>query len=332
MTAQGSGVMEAARSLGRKAKRRGHWTRQAARHPPGSSGGNGQMTAEHAARLPVRHRGHAASPGARALAAGPPVFRPRVALTDACIAAHPQTWPVAGRCDVLGGGRRGLSADQRRQAGSSRRGEASDVLARIPAMAQQTNPRDGRRRMRQQLQEEGDAVGRWSARRLLTPAGVSVAGRRRRRPKPPERRPGSGGAPHLLDRHGAVMAPHVAGGGEGTDLWTEEGGWYTSGRVARYASQVGGGDARASGDAGGAPGAGEGAGSSPARGGPDTPKCSWVSVCQSGRPRDVVGPWSGGQQEWPGGWLRPCGRGAVFGQPEARAHGAAFFSDAARRP
>jgi putative transposase len=161
-------------------------------------------------------------------------------LQYACIAAHQQTWPVAVLCDVLGGGRRGFSDDHRRQAVSSLSGEDLDFLERIPAIAQKTHHSYGSRRMSQQLQEEGDAVGRWRARRLMTQAGVSVAGRRRRGPKTPDSRHGYGVAPNLLDRTCDVMAPNVAWCGEVTDIWTEEGWWYTSVRVDRYASTGGG--------------------------------------------------------------------------------------------
>ena len=104
-------------------------------------------------------------------------------------------------------------------------------------MAQQTAHRDGRRRMRTQRQDAGDAVGRGTARRLMQQAGVSVAGRRRRGPKTTESRHGSGVAPHLRERHCEVVAPQVAWCGEVTDIWTEAGGWYPSGRVDRYARQ-----------------------------------------------------------------------------------------------
>ena len=78
----------------------------------------------------VAHSGEAVAPGACDREAGPPFFRPRVAVPYACIADHPQTWPVAGRCDVWGGGRRGLYADHRRQPVSALRGKRAVVLGR----------------------------------------------------------------------------------------------------------------------------------------------------------------------------------------------------------
>ena len=106
----------------------------------------------------------------------------------ACIADNQQTWPVAVLCDVLGGGRSGFSDDQRRQAVSSLSSEEIDLLERIMAIAQKTQHRYGSRRMSKPLQDEGDAVGRWRARRLMQQAGVSVEGRRRRGPKTTESR------------------------------------------------------------------------------------------------------------------------------------------------
>jgi putative transposase len=120
--------------------------------------------------------------------------------------------------------------------------EEIDLRERLKARAQQTAHRDGSRRMSQQLQEAGAAGGRWTARRLLPQARVSVAGRRRRGPKTTESRPGEGGAPHLLARHVDGTAPKGAWCGEGTYIWTEAGGWYTSVLVELYARK--GGDGR----------------------------------------------------------------------------------------
>jgi hypothetical protein len=77
-------------------------------------------------------------------------------------------------------------------------------------MADKTHRSDGSRRLAQQLQEEGYAVGRVKGRRLMNQAGVAVAGRCRRRPHTTDSRHGYAGAPNLLERHFDGGAPHVA--------------------------------------------------------------------------------------------------------------------------
>ena len=94
------------------------------------------------------------------------------------------------------------------------------------------------------LQAEGEEGGRFTARRFMPQAGVSVAGRRRRGPQPTDSRHGERGAPHLLARHCDVTAPNVAWCGDVTDIWPEEGWRYTSVRLDLYARQVVGGAMR----------------------------------------------------------------------------------------
>jgi transposase InsO family protein len=97
------------------------------------------------------------------------------------------------------------------------------LLERSKAISEKTRHSYGRRRLAQQLQEEGDEIGRFKGRRLLKQAGVSVAGRCRRRPHTPERRPSDAGAPNLLERHFEVGAPNVAWCGDITYIRTDEG-------------------------------------------------------------------------------------------------------------
>jgi putative transposase len=159
-------------------------------------------------------------------------------LTYACIAEHQQTWPVSVLCEVLEVGRRGFSAYHRRQAVPALSPEEIPVLERIKAIAAKTNHRYGSRRMTTQLQDEGYDVGRFTVRRLMQQAGVSVEGRRRRGPKTTDSRHGYGVAPNLLERNCDVTAPHVAWCGDITDIWTEEGWLYTSVLVDLYARKV----------------------------------------------------------------------------------------------
>ena len=141
-------------------------------------------------------------------------------------------------CEVWGVGRSGFSDDHRRQRAPARRGEEIALLGRITAMAAKTRHRDGSRRLATQRQDAGDDVGRCKGRRVMKQAGVSVAGRCRRRPHTTESRPGDAVAPHLLERHGDVGAPNVAWCGDITSIWTAAGWWYTSGLLDVYSRQV----------------------------------------------------------------------------------------------
>jgi putative transposase len=161
-------------------------------------------------------------------------------LKYACIAHNQQTWAVAVLWDVLGVGRRGFYDDQKRPAVPAASGEEIDVLARIKAISEKTPHSYGSRRLVKHLQDEGYRVGRCKVRRLMKQAGVSVEGRRWRGPKTTDSRHGYGVASNLLARHVAVTAPHGAWCGDVTDIWTEEGWWYTSVLLDLYARKVGG--------------------------------------------------------------------------------------------
>ena len=141
-------------------------------------------------------------------------------------------------CEVLGVGRSGFYGYQRRQRAPARRGEESDLLERIKAIAAKTHHRYGSRRLAKQLQEEGYEVGRFTVRRVMKQAGVSVAGRCRRRPQTTDSRHGYAVAPNLLERHFDVGAPNVAWCGDITSIWTEEGWLYTAGLLDLYSRKV----------------------------------------------------------------------------------------------
>ena len=93
-------------------------------------------------------------------------------------------------CEVLDVGRSGFYDDQQRQAAPALSHEEIDVLARIKAIAEKTHASYGSRRLVKHLQDEGDDVGRFTGRRVMKLAGVSVESRRRRGPKTPESRHG----------------------------------------------------------------------------------------------------------------------------------------------
>jgi putative transposase len=92
----------------------------------------------------------------------------------------------------------------------------------VRAIAAETQPSYGRRRMAKPLPDEGVAVGRGTARRLMQQAGVAV---RRARPHPPLTTDSryDGVAPHLLARPCDVERSAHAGVGEITSVWIAEG-------------------------------------------------------------------------------------------------------------
>jgi transposase InsO family protein len=159
-------------------------------------------------------------------------------LRYAFIADHQHTWPVVVLCEVLGVGRSGFYDYQRRQRAPARSGEESELLERLKAIAEKTRHSYGSRRLAKQLQEEGYEVGRFKVRRLMKQAGVTVAGRCRRRPHTTNSRHGDTVAPNLLERHFDVGAPNVAWCGDITYIWTEEGWLYTSVLLDLYSRKV----------------------------------------------------------------------------------------------
>jgi hypothetical protein len=87
-------------------------------------------------------------------------------LQDACILEHQPSWPVSVLCEVLGVGRSGLYAYQKRQAVPARRREAIDLLERIKAISEKTTYSSGSRRMTTQRQDAGDEGGRFQGIRM----------------------------------------------------------------------------------------------------------------------------------------------------------------------
>jgi putative transposase len=126
-------------------------------------------------------------------------------------------------------------AEQRRQSPAE-----GSVGARVKALAADPRHRDGRRRRAQHRQDEGCAVGRATARRLMPRAGGVGPRPTRHGPVTTDRRHGDAGAPNLLARRVDVATLDPVGGGDLCSVWTAAGWWYGSTLVARYARHVGG--------------------------------------------------------------------------------------------
>ena len=93
--------------------------------------------------------------------------------------------------------RSGLYAYARRQATRTIDGAKLERLSRGQAIARETRQSYGSRRMAKHLQEEGFAVGRAQARRLMHEADVSVRHPRARRPMTTDSRHGYGVADNV---------------------------------------------------------------------------------------------------------------------------------------
>jgi putative transposase len=188
----------------------------------------------------LARRKHAAAEGTRHCKKRPGLLCQRLEWRSALISAPQPTWPVTVLCAVWQVRRRGFYAYSQRQA--TARGEPDGLrrLPRVHAIQQATAHSDGRRRLAKPRQEEGLAVGRYHARRLMKPAGISV-GRPTRRPVTTASRHGDAVAPNLWARQCAVEQPDKVWAGDITSLWTAAG-WLSLATVLDlYARHVVGG-------------------------------------------------------------------------------------------
>ena len=156
----------------------------------------------------------------------------------AFIAASQTLWPVSLLCEVMQVSRSGFYAYEQRQAHTALDRVELELLARVKAIAAETRQSYGSRRMAKQLQEEGFAVGRAKARRLMKEAGVSVRRPSIRRPMTTDSRHGYGVADNVLARQFDVAKPNQAWAGDITYIWTAEGWLYVSVLLDVYSRKV----------------------------------------------------------------------------------------------
>ena len=114
----------------------------------------------------------------------------------------------------------------------------SALVARVKAIADDTRSSYGSRRMAKHLQDEGFAVGRAQARRLMHRAGVVVQRPTRRGPVTPDSGHGYAVAPTLLARQFDVAKPDQVWGGDISYVWTAEGWWSVSTLLDLYSRKV----------------------------------------------------------------------------------------------
>jgi putative transposase len=159
-------------------------------------------------------------------------------LRYAFIAEVQTLWPVSLLCEVMQVSRSGFYAYVQRQAHRAIARVELELLARVKAIAWETRQSYGSRRMAQQLQDEGFAVGRAKARRLMQEAGVAVRRPKARGPVTTDSRHGYGVADNVLARHFDVAKPDQAWAGDITYIWTAEGWLYLSVRLDLYSRKV----------------------------------------------------------------------------------------------
>jgi putative transposase len=159
-------------------------------------------------------------------------------LRDAFIATVQTIWPVSVLCEVMQVSRSGFYAYEHRQAHRAIDRVKLEILARVQAIARGTRQSYGSRRMAKQLQDEGFAVGRAKARRLMQEAGVSVRRPRARGPVTTNSRHGYGVADNVLARQLDVAKPAQAWAGDLTYSWTAEGWLYLSVLLDLYSRKV----------------------------------------------------------------------------------------------
>jgi putative transposase len=99
-------------------------------------------------------------------------------------------WPVSVMGEVMQVSRSGCYADVPRQASADGGAEEAALVTRVQAIAAATRHPYGSRRLAKPLQDDGVAVGRDNARRLMRPAKLTVLRRQPRHPVTTDRRHG----------------------------------------------------------------------------------------------------------------------------------------------
>jgi transposase InsO family protein len=152
--------------------------------------------------------------------------------------AQQQQWPVSVLCEVLEVSRSGFYTYVHRHATTGRKAAEDALVARVQAIAAQTRYSYGSRRVAQQLQADGYAVGRYKARRLMPQAAVTAQRRPKRQPVTTDSRHRFGVAPNLLARQFDVAQPNHVWAGDITYVWTAEGWLYVAVLLDLYARKV----------------------------------------------------------------------------------------------
>jgi putative transposase len=154
------------------------------------------------------------------------------------MAQHQGRWPVSILCEVLQVSRSGFYAYVQRQTSRCVDAEEVALVARVQAIAAETRHSYGSRRMAKQLQDDGFAVGRYKARRLMRQAKVTVERPKKRGPVTTDSRHSYAVAPNVLARQFDVEQPDQVWVGDITYIWTTEGWLYLAVLLDLYSRKV----------------------------------------------------------------------------------------------
>jgi putative transposase len=154
------------------------------------------------------------------------------------MAQHQGRWPVSILCEVLQVSRSGFYAYVQRQPSRCVDAEEVALVARVQAIAAETRHSYGSRRMAKQLQDDGFAVGRYKARRLMRQAKVTVERPKKRGPVTTDSRHSYAVAPNVLARQFDVEQPDQVWVGDITSIWTTEGWLYLAVLLDLYSRKV----------------------------------------------------------------------------------------------
>jgi putative transposase len=154
------------------------------------------------------------------------------------MAQYQARWSVSVMCEVMQVSRSGFYAYVQRQVSADGGVEEAALLTRVRAIAAETRHSYGSRRMAKQLQDDGFAVGRYQARRLMRQAKVTVQRPKQRHPVTTDSRHGYTVAPNLLARQFAVEKPDQVWVGDITYVWTAEGWLYLGVLLDLYSRKV----------------------------------------------------------------------------------------------
>jgi putative transposase len=154
------------------------------------------------------------------------------------MAQHQGRWPVSVLGEVLQVSRSGFYAYVQRQTAACVEAEEAALLARVQAIAAETEHSYGSRRMAKQLQDDGFAVGRYKASRLMRQAKVTVQGPKKRGPVTTDSRHSYAVAPNVLARQFDVEQPDQVWVGDITYVWTTEGWLYVAVLLDLYSRKV----------------------------------------------------------------------------------------------
>jgi putative transposase len=141
------------------------------------------------------------------------------------IAAHTEQFPVQRMCRVLGVGRSGYYAWQRRSPSS--RAQANQTLVELIRTEHQASRKTyGSPRIQMALQRKGVACGRHRVARLMRQYGIYVQRRRKAHPVTTQRQPGVVPAPNRLNQDFSAPAPNRKWVSDFTYIETGEGWLY----------------------------------------------------------------------------------------------------------